>query len=293
MWTRRSRPRGPARAAAWAAEPAPGPSACPWNRVLDVPVLEGTMSRFLGFSSFGLAALALAVALFGSSGEAPAPEAPSKPARAASSSQDVQALERRVRTLEESLVQLSSRLMALERRPATAGGDPASPSPALAQEVEALKEEMRSLMAGEALHSEGGREYLKDAMRSVQEEMRTAQRQERQQQWAQVQAQVQAERSERLRRFISDARLSYSQEQALTSRLNAEDSQRQALMSELQAGSKSQRDIRREIRTLRTQTDGEMRKVLSEDQWAKYEELRRDDGGPRRQNWRRDNNTTP
>jgi polyhydroxyalkanoate synthesis regulator phasin len=242
------------------------------------------MNRFLGFSSLGLAALALAVALWGSQEvtvSVPPTEAPGS-----DSSQEVQALERRVKTLEETVVHLSSRLMALERRPAAAqdgGAVAVAPPMGLAQEVEQLRAEVRGMVAGEALHSEGGREYLKEVMRSIEEEQRTAQRQERQQQWVQAQTQALAERTQRWRQFASEARLDYSQEQQLMRRLEGEEARRKALMDEVSAGGKSPRDVRRELRTLSNQTDEEMQKLLSQEQYAQYRELRREDRGPQRQ----------
>lgn len=242
------------------------------------------MNRFLGFASLGLAVLALAVALSGPPQvvvSTPEDERPTS-----HSTHDVQALEKRVKALEDTVVSLSTRVMALERRPAApegSGGAVASAPPAaLAQEVEQLKTEVRSLVAGEALNSQGGREYLKEMVRSVQDEMRTAQRQERQQQWAQAQTQAQAARSERLRKFISEAGLNYSQEQELTRRMEEEETRRQALFDAMSAGTRSQRDVRQELRAMRTQTDEAMQKLLSESQWARYEELRREERGPRR-----------
>jgi hypothetical protein len=242
------------------------------------------MNRVLGFASLGLAVLALAVALSGPPEvvvSTPVEERPSS-----HSAQDVQALEKRVKALEDTVVSLSTRVMAIERRPAAAdgsGGAVAATAPvALAQEVEQLKTEVRSLIAGEALNSQGGREYLKEMVRSVQDEMRTEQRQERQQRWVQAQVQAQTERSERLRKFVSEASLTYSQEQEFTRRMQEEESRRQALLAEVSAGSKSQRDVRQELRTMRNQTDEAMRELLSEPQWAKYEELRREDRGQRR-----------
>ncbi|HVG57319.1 MAG TPA: hypothetical protein VNA24_02100 [Hyalangium sp.] len=242
------------------------------------------MNRFLGFASLGIAVLALAVALSGPPQVVVATPGDERPS--SHSAQDVQALEKRVKALEDTVVSLSTRLMALERRPAApdgSGGAVAVAAPAaLAQEVEQLKTEVRSMIAGEALNSQGGREYLKDMVRSVQDEMRTEQRQERQQQWVRAQTQAQTERSERLRKFVSEAGLNYSQEQELTRRLGEEESRRQALLSEVSAGTKSQRDVRQELRTMRTQTDEVMQKLLSEPQWARYEELRREERGPRR-----------
>ncbi|HEX8703411.1 MAG TPA: hypothetical protein VF815_31535 [Myxococcaceae bacterium] len=244
------------------------------------------MNRFLGFASLGLAVLALAVALTNS--QEVVVSSPSSDTAAAASPEQLQALERRLKSLEDTAVSLSSRVMAIERRPLAVsdggGGTMAAlPPAALAQEVEQLRSEVRSMIAGEALQSEGGREYLKEMVRSVQDEMRTAQRQERQQQWLQNQTQAQAARAERLRKFVSEAGLNYNQEQELLRRLDGEESQRQALFAEIEAGSKSQQDVRRELRDLRRQTDAEMQKVLSEEQRVKYDELRREERGPGRQ----------
>jgi hypothetical protein len=240
------------------------------------------MNRVISFASLGLAVLALAVAL--SSPREEAVSSPQDERPSPGSSQDVQALEKRVKALEDTVVSLSSRVMAIERRPVASdgsGGAVAAPV-ALAQEVEQLKTEVRSMVAGEALNSQGGREYLKEMVRSVQDEMRTTQRQERQQQWAQAQTQAQTERSERLRKFVSEAGLNYSQEQEFTRRMQEEDTRRQALAGELSAGSKSQRDMRQELRTMRNQMDEAMQKLLSEPQRAKYEELRREERGQAR-----------
>jgi hypothetical protein len=239
------------------------------------------MNRFLGPSAFGLSALALAVALWGSRGEPEAPVLPSE-TPSASSSPELRELERRVKSLEDNALSLSKRLMLLEQRPVTSsdGGQVAVAPGALAAEVEQLRTEVRGLLAGEALSSEGGREYLKDMVRSVQDEMRTEQRQVRLQQVQQAQAQARAESAERWRQFASEARLSYAQEQQLTSRLKAEDTRREALLEELRAGTRTPQQLRQELRELRTQTDTEMKAILDETQQAKYDELRREE-------WRR------
>jgi len=244
------------------------------------------MNRALGFASFGVAVLALAVAL--TSSQEVAVSSPSSETPSSVSPEQLQALERRLKSLEDTAVSLSSRVMAIERRPMAVsdgggGAMAALPPAALAQEVEQLRSEVRGLIAGEALQSQGGREYLKEMVRSVQDELRTAQRQERQQQWLQNQTQAQAARAERLRKFVSEAGLNYNQEQELMRRLDGEESRRQALFAEIESGSKSQQDVRRELRDLRRQTDAEMQKVLSEEQRVKYDELRREERGPGRQ----------
>ncbi|KFA89726.1 hypothetical protein [Archangium violaceum] len=239
------------------------------------------MNRFLGPASLGLSVLALAIALFGGRGEPAAPPPASEPASDVDTfaSLELEALERRVESLEQSSLSLSKRLMLLEHRPVVAsdGGVVAAVPASLAAEVEQLRSEVRGMIAGEALNSQGGRDYLKDAVRSVQEEMRTEQRELRQQQMIQAQAQAQAGRAERLRQFVSDAKLSYGQEQTLTQRMQTEDTQRQALFDSVRDGSKSFRDARQELRQLRQQTDKEMASVLDESQRAQYEQMRREE----------------
>ncbi len=234
------------------------------------------MNKFLGIASLVLASSALAVALWAPR-EAAAPTPTYQEAPAAVSPEDLEDLERRVQSLEDTSLGLSRRLMALEQRPLVSADGGAAAAPAvLAAEVEQLRAEVRGMIAGEALNSQGGREYLKETLRSVQDEMRAEQRQVREQQWQQAQAQYQAQRSERVRQFISDARLSYNQEQTLTRRLEAEEAKRQALQQEVGAGTKSPRDVRQALRDERQQTDQEMRAVLDEAQRAKYDEMRRE-----------------
>jgi hypothetical protein len=171
--------------------------------------------------------------------------------------------------------------MALEQRPAVSadgGGVVAGAPAALTAELEQLRAEVRGLVAGEALGSEGGKAYLKDAVRAVQEELRTEQRQTRQQAWMQTQAQADAQRSERVRKFVSDARLDYNQEQTLNRLLQAEEAKRQALLEEVRAGTKNPRDLRQELRADRQRTDQEMSALLDESQQARYRELRREEG---------------
>lgn len=238
------------------------------------------MNRILGIASVGLASVALGVALWGP-GRTEAPAEQEAP-RAQDASADVRALQTRVKALEETVQLLSRRLMAFEQQPGTATAG-AGPAPAgLEAEVAKLREEVRGVMVGEALSTDSGKATLKEMLRSVQDEQRNEQRQQWQQQIDQMRSQAEAERSERLKTFISDAKLSYSQEQELTKQLKAEDTKRQELMANLNGGGTGQgRDIRRQMRDLRTQTDQEMQKVLSADQLTKYQEMRREDASPR------------
>ncbi|SEM28415.1 hypothetical protein SAMN05444354_11487 [Stigmatella aurantiaca] len=257
------------------------------------------MNRFLGFSSLGLAALALVVALANSSPViVPPPPVVEVPGAAGP---ELQVLEKRVQALEGTVQLLSQRLREAERRPgsAAAPGEGAPPA-ALAAEVDQLKDEIRGLMAGEALNSEGGREYLKEMMTSVQDEMRDARRKEQEQRWMQAMSQVQLDRSGNWRKFVSEAGLNAGQEQQLMRRLEDEDARRKTLIEEVRAGTKQPREMQRELREARKQTDEEMQKLLGADQQKKYVEARRDEwrqargvggpGGPGGQGGRRDAN---
>lgn len=238
------------------------------------------MNRLLGIASFVLASAALAVALWGSADKSAPTPVPASEAPAGASRADMEDLERRVRALEDTTLGLSRRLMALEQRPAVAadGGVGGAVAPAaLTAELEQLRAEVRGLVAGEALSSEGGRAYLKDAVKAAQDELRTEQRQARQQEWMQAQAEARTQRDERLRKFVSDARLNYTQEQALMRRMQAEETRRQALLQELSAGTKTPRDLRQELRAERQRTDQEMSSLLDESQQAQYREMRREE----------------
>ncbi|WP_426751069.1 hypothetical protein [Myxococcus sp. Y35] len=244
------------------------------------------MNKLASIAALVLAATALVVALWSPREPVQAPPPAPPPEQPTSAAADVIALERRVKALEDTAIGLSRRLMEVEKRPTvTADGKVVtSPAPAsLAAEVEQLRSEVQGMVAGEALNSEGGRDFLKDMVRNVQDEMRDEQRAERQQRWQQAQVQQQAQQQERVRQFITDARLNYNQEQTLTRRLEAESTKRQALMEEVRAGTKSMRDVRQALRAETQQTDQEMNAILDESQRAQYQTLRRGDrrfGGP-------------
>jgi hypothetical protein len=242
------------------------------------------MNRFLGPASLAVSLLALAVAFWSPRGDEAPPPPPSAASSPASSSREVKDLELRVKMLEDNALSLSRRLMLLEQRPAGSGtdGGPVAPA-ALAAEVEQLRSEVRGLTAGEALHSEGGREYLKGVMRSVQDEMRTEQRDQRQERMVQTMMQAQAQQAERVRQFATEARLSSSQERDVLRHLESESTRRQELVDAMRTGGEP-RNMRQELRQLREQTDTQVKALLDESQQAKYDEMRREErrgGRPR------------
>lgn len=245
------------------------------------------MNRFLGLSSLGISLLALGVALWGPQGE-PVAAPPPSAASAAFSAPDAKALEQRVKALEDTATSLSRRLMVLEQQrpgPGVDGNGAAGAPVSLAAEVAQLRSEVRGLTGGQSLQSEAGRQAFKEMLRSVQDEMRTEQRDQRRQQAEQFQSQLQAQHTERVRQFVSTARLSSSQEQELNRRLQGEDTQRQAVMDAVRTGEKSPQDARQEVRQLREQTDKDVKAVLDQSQQSQYDEMRRQDFHQARGGW--------
>jgi len=242
------------------------------------------MNKLLGPAAFVLASAALAVSFWGP-GRAEAPSPTERPEPVAAAPANLEGVERRLQALEDTTLSLSRRLMELEKRPGGGGVEAAGGAPpTLAAEVQQLREEVRGLMVGETLGSAGGREVLKDAMRSVQEEMRSEQFQARQEEWMQAQVRSQAQRAERVKKFVTEAKLSYSQEAELTRRMEAEETSRNALFEQVRAGTKDPREMRQALRAQRQETDQAMKAILDEDQQAKYQEMRRDEqrgGRPR------------
>jgi len=203
--------------------------------------------------------------------EAPAPVEPSRDA------EDVADLRRRLDALDDDARILWDRVSTLERRPAGGGGvavgDAGSSAPGeLVADVARLKEEVRSVMAGEVLSTEAGRTAMKDIVREVEAD-RQRERQVQQQQRREARA---AEQKAKWTDFAKTARLTYAQEQTLTQRLAAEDALRQQLTA-TPGG-----DPREAFRTLREEqrkTDALMAQQLDEQQKQQYEALRSEERG--------------
>ncbi len=224
-----------------------------------------------------LIALFLSIAAFATALLKPAPAAETAISQPPRPNDELAALERRLDVLEETSEHLEQRVGELLRRPAGIAlvGDAGVPA-ALALEVAQLKSEVRGMIAGEALNSEGGRAYLKDAVRGVQDELRAEERKERAERFAAAQAQQTAATSAAWKKFVTDARLDYTQEQTLNRVLEAETTARKAMFDALRDGSKTFADLRDESRKTRETTDAEMKKALSADQYQQYTDARRE-----------------
>lgn len=240
------------------------------------------MSRFLAPAALLLSTVALFLTVQAGR-EKPSHPAANAPATPASRPEELARLEQRVRLLEQSVEALEARRPPALTEPSE---EPAAPSSELAK----LRAEVSGLLAGEALHSEGGREYLKDMVRTVQQELSAEQRLQRQRQWEAREQAARAEQQERWRRFAVEARLTYAQEQELLRLLSEEQARRDALMERLREGGPEARGAFRQLRLQREQTDQLMHGLFDEQQKARYDALReeeqrsrgpgRRDGGP-------------
>lgn len=231
------------------------------------------MFKPLPFVALLLSIAALATALLRPA-PAPAPVPDAAPAR---SNDALAALERRIDLLEETSEHLEQRVGELLRRPAlTAWAADGGAAPAgLAIEVAQLRSEVRGMIAGEALNSEGGKAYLKDAVRGVQEELLTEERKQRAERFAASQTKRQAETTAQWKKFVTDARLDYTQEQTLNRVLEAEAAARKALFDQLRDGTKTFADLRGDMRKTREDADATMKAALTADQFKEYSATRR------------------
>ena len=244
------------------------------------------MKRALTIVPIVLSAAALAVALLWRPaasaptrrprGERPAPSDPAQgpPARLPADDETAE--------LSWRLTGLSRRLDALEKRLAS-GGAPAggtSSGGAGVPELADLRSDIDALLTGQAMETETGRARVKEIFRSVQDEVFAERAQERLAQREQAQA-------ERFKAFVTSARLSAAQEQQLAAAMKAEQDKRTELMEKLRAAGPGQggRQGFEEMRALRQSTDEAAQKILSEEQFTAYQELRqqgrgRGPGGP-------------
>lgn len=233
------------------------------------------MQRILSVSGLVVAIAALGVALFRDPEPTVAAALPGE-APAQANGATVEDLRRRVELIEDEQRGMWNRLLLLERK-AEAGapqavGDGGVVAVGLVTEVAQLKQELHSVMHGEVLSDPAGRSALKDVVREVQADLSR----ERQLELQKRQQARTVEQRAKWRSFVTEARLTSSQEQTLNTRLDAEDAAREALFSKPPG---EQRDGFRALREQRRETDAIMLPLLDETQQAQYQALRRRDDG--------------
>ncbi len=240
------------------------------------------MNRALPIVAVCLSLLALALSLVPRGDVAPPPVAISAPA---DNDDDLEFLRRRVELLEDDNRALWDRVTQLERRPMTSGDGGQVPA-SFAADLEKLRSEVHSIMAGDLANSEAGRAALKDLLREAQGDQQrdriTAMEERRQQQAAQQAA--------KWKEFASSAHLSYAAEQKLNERLAYEESERTKKMEQLRLGEATWQEVSTYLRTQRKETDDAVTSLLDDSQRSQYQQVRRDSGGGLRDMGGRQNN---
>lgn len=189
-------------------------------------------------------------------------------------------LENKIAALEWTVSNLVDRVSALERSASAPRPEGAAPPEVDRRQLDALRSDVDALLTGEALGTDAGRQRLKEVVRSLQDEVFAERIRER------AAAREQA-RAERLKRFVEEARLTSTQEQDIVRALEDEGRQRQAWMEARRAGQGQGRPGFGELRALRQRTDEAAQRILSPDQYVKYEEMRREERQDRG-GWRRE-----
>lgn len=235
------------------------------------------MNRALLIACFAISTIALALSLV--------PRDPPPPPPSVSggvTADDLDILERRIDMLENDNHELWVKVQQLQRGTAGTGVAAALPFDAgiplaVQAEVAKLRDEVHGMIAGEALNSDSGKQWLRERMREIEQEDRRS----RMEQQLQRAAAREQEQKAQWKKFVADAKLNYTQEQSLMKALDAESARRQALMDEVKAGTKDFREVMQQTRDLRRETDKTVKGSLDEAQQKQYEELRREQNRPR------------
>jgi hypothetical protein len=234
------------------------------------------MNRALPIVAICLSLLALAMSLVPRGDVAPPPVAVTA---ADDNDDDIEFLRRRIDLLEDDNRALWDRVTQLERRPMTSGDGGQVPA-SFAADLEKLRSEVHSIMAGDIANSEAGRAALKDLIREAQGEQQrdriTVMEERRQQQAAQQAA--------KWKEFSTNAHLSYAADQKLNERLAYEESERTKKMEQLRLGEATWQEVSSYLRTQRKETDDAVTSLLDDSQRSQYQQVRRDSGSVRDMN---------
>lgn len=183
----------------------------------------------------------------------------------------------RLVSLEMAVERLQRRVDLLERAPAAAAAPVAPDAPMTTEQVRrelaALRTEVDALATGEPIGTEDGKKRLKEVVRSLQDEMFAERAREH------VNS-MEQNRSDRIKKFVEEARLSPTQAQDLTNILADEQNKRRDLWDQRRGGTLAA-DPREAMRTLRQKTDEAAKGLLSEDQFSQYQTMRREERGGR------------
>lgn len=239
------------------------------------------MNRALPIVSICLAVLAFGVALM-PRGE---PPPPAPVIEDSGNDDELEYLKRRVELVEDDNRALWDRVVMLERRPVAVGDGgfvSAPPAAGLEAEVQKLRAELRSVMAGEVLTDPQARDALKEVIREAEAD---AQRQ-RFEDFIERRNKVASDQKQKWAGFIANSKLSYAAETKLNERLALEEAERNKRMEQVRLGEQTWQEVSQYLRNQRRETDQEMTQMLDEGQRKEYQQLRREDQGGRSQRTR-------
>lgn len=187
--------------------------------------------------------------------------------------------EARTVALERTVASLARRVAALESGRAAAGTRPGGAIPA--DDLAALRSDVDALLTGAPLETEAGQKRFKQLVRNAQDELFAERMQEHEQERNQ-------ERAERLTRLAEEAHLSAQQTQDLGRLLDDERDQRRALRDQGRTEGQRRSELFAEFQAVEQRTDDGARKLLDDEQYARYQEMRQQErppwggpGGPR------------
>jgi hypothetical protein len=147
----------------------------------------------------------------------------------------------------------------------------AAAQPPVGDEVVSLREDVDALLQGEALDTPEGQDKVRDLVKKAREEAEQERRQRREKFGKEM-------RAEWLQEFTENAGLSEDQAGKVQAVLDRQSQQWRTLRDSMRKGETSFSEMRKQMETARAGSDEELREVLDDDQFEKYQETRWDRG---------------
>jgi hypothetical protein len=136
-------------------------------------------------------------------------------------------------------------------------------------EFEALRRDVDALRAM-TLDTKDSRQGLKELVRSLHDEVLA-------EQMNVSMVNDKREHDQRIRDFVDHARLSPTQAESFVELLQEEDRQHSSLLANLRSGALSREDMDAAVQSMRSQTENNLKRILSSDQYSQYQKMRQDE----------------
>jgi len=179
---------------------------------------------------------------------------------------DTQKLQQRIRSLEGAVRRLVG-IAITSNSKASGKSDPVLLA-WIKNELRNLRGDVDSVLTGEALSTEEGKQRLKKLLRETRKE----DRQSRRKQWKKVATHM---LRERLNRFAKDHDLDQDTTTKIETMITDERAKLLPLWQEFKSGKKDVATALTEARAARDATDKQIRAMLNDDQYKAYDEMRR------------------